>query len=96
MLKFARALESGMLLPRRLLADATTPHDHGDSTGYGFDVHGSGMFQSYGHNGGAPGMNGDFVVYPALHRVVVALSNCDPNVAVNLASFYTLRMPATP
>ncbi|HWY62708.1 MAG TPA: serine hydrolase domain-containing protein [Rhizomicrobium sp.] len=93
MLKFALALDNGKLLPERLLADATTLHDHGSGTGYGFSAYGAGMLQSYGHNGGAPGINGEFRVYPALHRVVVAFSNYDPNVAVNLANFYTSRMP---
>ena len=96
LLKFAQALQNEKLLPGRLLADATTPHDHGGGYGYGFSVSGQEMLQHYGHNGGAPGINGDLIVYPALKRVVVALSNFDPDVADNLANFYANRMPATP
>jgi D-alanyl-D-alanine carboxypeptidase len=94
--KFAQALQNGKLLPGRLAADATTPHDHHGDYGYGFVVAGQGMLQSFGHNGAAPGMSGDLIIYPALKRVVVVLSNYDPPVAENLADFYTNRMPATP
>jgi len=93
MFKFAQALDAGKLLPARLLADATVAHDHRGNTGYGFGVGGRGALQNYGHNGGAPGQNGQFLVYPALKRVVVALSNYDPPAAENVASFYSLRMP---
>lgn len=93
--KFAQALQDGKLLPGRLLVDATTPHDHSGHYGYGFGVDGKGMLQNYGHNGGAPGMNGVLTIYPALKRVVVALSNYGPPAAEDIADFYTLRMPAT-
>ena len=96
MLKFARALQADKLLPGRLVADATIPHDHGGGTGYGFELRGKGVLQSYGKSGGAPGQSAQFRVYPAFHRIVVVLSNFDPLIADNLATFYDLRMPASP
>jgi hypothetical protein len=53
------------------------------------------MLQSYGHSGGAPGINGDLQIYPALGTIIIALSNYDPPAATNLSNFYANRMPAT-
>ncbi|HET7084838.1 MAG TPA: serine hydrolase domain-containing protein [Rhizomicrobium sp.] len=94
LLKFAQALRTEKLLPGRLVADATTPHNHNGNYGYGFGVEGTGLFLHFGHNGGAPGQNGDLQIYPALGIVVIALSNFDPPAAGNLSSFYANRMPA--
>jgi D-alanyl-D-alanine carboxypeptidase len=91
LLRFAQALESGRLLSRAMLADATRPHQ--PQYGYGFDVQGQGRLGSYGHGGGAPGMNGELRVFPELGYVVVALSNLDPPAASELVEFFTLRMP---
>lgn len=93
LLKFAQALRAEKLLPGRVIADATTPHDHSGHTGYGFGVSGSGLLQHYGHNGGSPGQNGDLRIYPALGTILVALSNYDPPAATNLTDFYANRMP---
>lgn len=92
--RFAQALESGKLIPKAMLAEATKEQVSG--YGYGFGVEGEGPLRAYGHNGGAPGMNGDLRVYPQLGYVVVALSNLDPPAASRLAEFFTLRMPAAP
>jgi D-alanyl-D-alanine carboxypeptidase len=56
-------------------------------------VQGQGRLASYGHGGGAPGMNGELRVFPQLDYVVVALSNLDPPAASELVEFFTLRMP---
>ena len=61
--------------------------------GYGFGVQGEGPLRSYGHGGGAPGMNGDLRVFPQLEYVVVGLSNLDPPAASGLVDFFALRMP---
>ena len=93
--RFARALESGTLVSKALLAEATKVQR--DRYGFGFGISGEGALRAYGHGGGAPGMNGDLRVFPALGYVVVALSNLDPPAASRLADFFTLRMPlATP
>jgi CubicO group peptidase (beta-lactamase class C family) len=91
LLRFAQALESGKLLSKAMLAEATRPQQ-GDY-GYGFRVQGEGVLRSYGHSGGFPGMNGELQVYPQLGYVVVSLSNLDPPAASRLVEFFTLRMP---
>jgi CubicO group peptidase (beta-lactamase class C family) len=91
LLRFAQALESGTLISEATLAEATRPHQQ--QYGYGFDVRGEGRLGSYGHGGGAPGMNGELRIFPQLGYVVVSLSNLDPPAASELVEFFTLRMP---
>jgi CubicO group peptidase (beta-lactamase class C family) len=92
--RFAQALESGTLTSKTMLAEATKPQ--AQQYGYGFDVQGEGSLRSYGHGGGAPGMNGELRVFPQLGYVLVGLSNLDPPVASRAVDFFALRMPATP
>jgi D-alanyl-D-alanine carboxypeptidase len=91
LLRFAQALDSGRLISEATLAEATRPHQQ--QYGYGFDMQGQGRLDSYGHGGGAPGMNGELRVFPQLGYVVVSLSNLDPPAASELVEFFTLRMP---
>ena len=91
LLHFAQALSSGRLLSTATLAQATRPHKQ--QYGYGLDVQGQARLRSYGHGGGAPGMNGELRVFPELGYVVVSLSNLDPPAASELVEFFTLRMP---
>ena len=92
LLLFAQALEEGKLLSNAMFAEATKPQ--WQSYGYGFGVQGEGPLRSYGHGGGAPGMNGDFRVFPELGYVLIALSNLDPPAATRVVDFFALRMPA--
>ena len=94
LLRFAQALQSGKLVSKELLAQATTPQ--AQSYGFGFGIAGEGALHRYGHGGGAPGMNGDLRVYPKLGYVIVALSNLDPPAAQRLADYFSLRMPEAP
>ncbi len=94
LLLFAQALDSGKLLSKALLAEATSPHQR--SYGYGFEVEGEGTLRAYGHNGGAPGINGELCVYPELGYVLVSLGNLDPPSASRLVGFFAARMPAVP
>jgi D-alanyl-D-alanine carboxypeptidase len=91
LLRFAQALESGKLISKAMLAEATRPHQQ--DYGYGFDVRGEGPLRSYGHGGGAPGMNGELRIFPGLGYVVVGLSNLDPPAASRLVEFFAARMP---
>ena len=91
LLRFAQALDSGTLLSEATLAEATRPHQQ--QYGYGFDMQGQGSLRSYGHGGGAPGMNGELRVFLELGYVVVSLSNLDPPAASELVEFFTRRMP---
>jgi CubicO group peptidase (beta-lactamase class C family) len=93
LLKFARALQTGALLPAWLLAQATAPQNHDRWYGLGFMVYPDDAAPSFGHEGGAPGMNGDLRIFPAQHTVLVCLSNLDPMAADTLTDFYALRMP---
>jgi CubicO group peptidase (beta-lactamase class C family) len=49
--------------------------------------------QSVGHGGGAPGMNGELIYFPATGYLVVVLANLDPQAATDLAMFITKRLP---
>jgi D-alanyl-D-alanine carboxypeptidase len=91
LLRFAQALGSGKLISKATLAEATRPQQ--EQYGYGFGVQGEGRLRSYGHGGGAPGMNGELRVFPQLGYVVVGLSNLDPPAVSELVEFFALRMP---
>lgn len=91
LLRFAHALRAGKLVEAATLAEATRPQEQG--YGYGFSVGTSGDAKFYGHNGGAPGMNGELRVVPDLGYVIVSLGNLDPPSADRFVSFFTLRMP---
>jgi D-alanyl-D-alanine carboxypeptidase len=91
LMRFAQALNSGKLISMAMLADAT--RQHRQQYGYGFAVEGQGPLQSYGHRGGAHGMNGQLRVFPRLGYVLVSLSNLDPPAASMLVEFFALRMP---
>ena len=91
LLRFAQALSSGTLISKAMLAEATRPHQRGLRVRLRHRART--QLPSYGHGGGAPGMNGDLRIYPELGYVVVGLSNLDPPAASVLADFFTLRMP---
>jgi CubicO group peptidase (beta-lactamase class C family) len=91
-MRFAQALSSETLISAAMLAEATRPQSE-VPYGYGFDVRGEGSLRSYGHGGGAPGMNGELRVFPELDYIVVSLSNLDPPAASALVEFFALRMP---
>jgi D-alanyl-D-alanine carboxypeptidase len=93
LLAFAQALESGKLVSNALLGEATEPAGSGDGYGLGFMHDGEGMSRMYGHNGGAPGMNGALWIYPNAGYVVIGLSNLDPDAATRPMIYFTRRMP---
>jgi D-alanyl-D-alanine carboxypeptidase len=92
LLRFAQALESGKLISKETFAQALTPVK--ESYGFGFGISGEGALRTYGHNGGAPGINGDLRVFPELGYVLVGLSNLDPPAASHLVDTFAARMPA--
>jgi CubicO group peptidase (beta-lactamase class C family) len=93
MLRFAHALQSGKLLSNQMLTLATGPQDHSGGYGYGFGLEGSGKQRSFGHGGGAPGMNSDLRIFPELGYVLIALCNIDPMAARIAVDYYAMRMP---
>lgn len=95
MLRFAEALQSGKLISKSLLADAT----HSQSTwsyGYGFWTEREGSWEGFGHFGGAEGMNGRLRVIPTQGYVIVVLSNLDAPAANRVAKYIETRLPQLP
>lgn len=93
--KFADALERHVLLDAQHLEMLTTVKPESKEANYGF---GFGSFdkngtQCFGHNGGAPGMNGELEICPANGYVVAVLANVDPPAAGRLANYITHRLP---
>lgn len=91
--RFATALQEGRLLSAESLAAATRAQNLKGWYGYGFMVSGDGRDRQFGHEGGAPGMNGILNVRPAQGCTVVGLSNFDPNSMANVVNFATRRLP---
>ena len=60
---------------------------------YGFGERTEDGVRSFGHNGGAPGMNADFEIYPQSGYVVAVLANQDPRAAENISAFIAVRLP---
>jgi D-alanyl-D-alanine carboxypeptidase len=93
LLRFAKALESGKLLSRKMFAEAA--RSQMGWYGYGFMVVDSGPLQMWGHGGGAPGINGELRVFPSPGYVLVSLSNFDPPAAIRPVNYFEIRMPLT-
>ncbi len=91
LLRFARTLQAGKLLPPELLAEATRKQS--PWYGYGFEVGEEQGESAYGHGGGAQGMNAELRIFPTLDKVVIGLGNVDPPAVSRLVQFYQARMP---
>ncbi len=80
LLRFAKALQAGRIVRPETFARMTHVHAQmgGPQAGYGC---GFGVFtegeKHYGHNGGAPGINASFEIFPDSGYVVIVLSNVD-------------------
>ncbi len=66
----------------------------GTKYAYGFDERIVNGVRSFGHGGGAPGMNGELNVYPQSGYVVAILSNLDPPAASRVLEFIDGRLPS--
>ena len=66
---------------------------HTPGYGFGFGTSDRGGMHSFGHGGGAPGMNGELQIYPDSGQVVVVLSNLDPPAASRVFGWLSTRMP---
>lgn len=99
LMRFANALLSHKLLDTQYTDMMTTGKvAMGPNITYGFGfgdrtINGD---RCFGHNGGAPGMNGDLEICPASGYVVAVLSNLDPPAAGRIADFLTNRLPSNP
>ena len=97
LLRFANALRQHKLLDAHHLELLTVGKVDVPGTGrryaYGFGDHVINGMRCFGHNGGAPGMNGDLEVCADGRYVVAVLSNRDPDAAQKLSDFITNRLP---
>jgi CubicO group peptidase (beta-lactamase class C family) len=95
LLRFANALTEHKLLNEHYTELLTTAKpETGDSHyAYGFQDNVVGGVRSFGHSGGAPGMNGDLQIFPNTGYVVVALANMD-RAAGRATGWISERLPA--
>ena len=94
--RFADALMSNQLLDAahtQLLTDGGPVLPDGTRSHYDFGGQTSEGRRFVGHDGGAPGMNGELRIFPDQGFVVVVLANRDPPVATALAGYIADRLP---
>lgn len=99
LLRFATALTSRKLLNARHTELLTTGKvditGGGDRYAYGFfDRVAADGVRSVGHGGGAPGENGDLLIFPDSGYVIAVLANMDPPAAERISAFIANRLPA--
>jgi len=97
LLRFAEALRGHKLLDARhtdLLTSVKVNSPGGGQYAYGFGVTTSNGLHCFGHNGGAPGMNGDLAICDGGY-VIAVLANMDPPAAGRLSTFIRNRLPAS-
>ena len=95
---FSRALWSGKLVGRDMARQFTTGQvAMGPQMQYafGFGVGQLGTWRHVGHNGGAPGVNAEFVTFPDQGIDVVVLANMDGPVATDVRRRVTSALTST-
>ena len=95
LLRFADALRAHRLLDARHTEMLTTGKVQTPGMGkyaYGFGDNTTNGLRCVGHNGGAPGMNGDLEICDDGY-VVVALANVDPPAAGRITDYIVSRLP---
>ena len=95
LLRFASALTGHVLLDEKhtaLLTSGKADTGGGDKYAYGFSESLEGGARSFGHSGGAPGMNGDLRIFPDSGYVVAALANTGFG-ASQVVSWVSERLP---
>ena len=98
LLRFATALTSNRLLDAAhttLMTTGKVDTPGGGKYAYGFAESMEGGMRSFGHSGGAPGMNGDLRIFPDSGFVVAALANTGSG-ASQAASWVSERLPMAP
>jgi CubicO group peptidase (beta-lactamase class C family) len=94
--RFASALTAGKLLNAHyteLLTTGKVDTGGGGKYAYGFDETMVQGLRSFGHGGGAPGMNGDLRIFPQTGYVIAVLANLDPPAATRVSQFIGNRLP---
>ena len=101
LLRFANALQNNTLLDAahtQLLTEGKVdvpggPPDDAARYAYGFFDERQNGNRCFGHDGGAPGMNGALAICPGPGYTVIVLANMDPPAAQDIADFVTMRLP---
>jgi D-alanyl-D-alanine carboxypeptidase len=93
LMAFAGALMSNKLLKAETLAEATRPQFTTGGYGFGFQIGQPDEARTYGHGGGAPGMNAMLRVYPESGQSVIVLCNLDSPSASRMGDWLHVRMP---
>jgi D-alanyl-D-alanine carboxypeptidase len=96
LLRFANAINSHKLLNEHyteLLTTGKVDGPGGSKYAYGFGDHVVNGVRSFGHGGGAPGMNGDLKIFPQSGYVIAVLANIDPPAAGRISDFIGSRLP---
>src|SRR4029450_39226 len=93
LMKFAGALMSNRLLKAETLPEATQPQFTTGASGLGFQLGPPDEVRTYGHGGGAPGMNGILRVYPESGQSVIVLCNLDSPSAERMGDWLHARTP---
>src|SRR6516225_2702899 len=93
LMKFACALMSNKLLKSETLAEAIRPQFTTGDNGFGFQVGRPDEARTYGHGGGAPGMNAILRVYPESGQSVIVLCNLGSPSASRMGDWLHARMP---
>jgi len=94
--RFADALMNHRLLNAantELLTTGKVATPSGEKYAYGFGDNLANGVRSFGHAGGAPGMNGDLEIFPESGYVIAVLANLDPPAAQRVSAFLTNRVP---
>jgi CubicO group peptidase (beta-lactamase class C family) len=98
--RFANALQDGKLLDASHVQLLTTGKidmpgvpDNPRRYAYGFVDEKIGGTRCFGHDGGAPGMNGALEICPGPAYIIAVLANMDPPAADQITDFITHRLP---
>ena len=97
LIRFAEALrEDKLLKPETLQAATTKQVAMGPAAGYGYGfgesvVNGT---RAFGHNGGAPGMSAELMIFPEFGYEVAVAANMDTQLVTRFAQFIGARLPA--
>ena len=97
LLRFADALRGYKLLDAHhteLLTRGKVQTPGGGKYAYGFGDNTTNGLRCFGHNGGAPGMNGDLEICDGGY-VAIALANIDPPAAGRVTDYIQNRLPVT-
>ncbi|HVA28436.1 MAG TPA: serine hydrolase domain-containing protein [Candidatus Baltobacteraceae bacterium] len=100
LLRFANALQGNKLLDAAHTQQLVTGKvampsmpDNPRRYAYGFADQKINGIRCFGHDGGAPGMNGDLDICPGPGYTIVVLANMDPPAAEQISGFVMNRLP---